>query len=145
MKSSVSVFCLALTCASLPALAQDVLEFRSGDGLVRVASISGTGDAGPVSLSSLIESALIDSAATDDSLVSAEAGDDALVEIYFLDRSSGMELRFPAKRSQIVACMRRHPGKYATGTLDERVVRLVADMSVNLQVHMKTPGEGGGK
>ncbi|HKP94139.1 MAG TPA: hypothetical protein VJ385_00140 [Fibrobacteria bacterium] len=141
IKASVLVF--ALTCALAPA--QTAREYRAGNGLVRVMALAGGDGREAACAAAGFESALMDSSEERGSVPAPEDDADALFEFYLLDKATGSELRFPAKCSQVNAFLRERASAYRTGTLDERAVAVVGDLSASLRVRMMSPGRGGGK
>jgi hypothetical protein len=122
------------------------MEFQTADGLVRLNSIFvGDDTAAAVPLASIFSTALMDTALDRGTEFPPDDSALSLLDIYFLEKSTGEELRFPAKGSQLRDYFREHPDEYRTGTADERAVALVRQLSASLQVHMMPPVEGGEK
>jgi hypothetical protein len=143
MKISSSIFFLAAACAV--AWPQSAREFQGEGGLVRIAIIASGDASDSVAAAGDFETALKDSSAgpAADSLGAGTA--DALLDIYFLEKTTGRELRFPAKYSQIRTYFRQHKAGLRARLPEDRVVAMARDLSVSLCVRMKTPGTGGGK
>jgi hypothetical protein len=144
-----SVFAFLSLCLIAPISADasdpSSKEFRSAEGVVRIASVpeavsSGGGTAGN-GLQSIAMDTLSDIAA----LQTLEDRGDALLELYFMDMRTGAELRFPAKLSHLVAFLQQHGEEFQVGTSDERAVAVIRSFSQDLRVHMLTPDEGGTK
>lgn len=79
------------------------------------------------------------------SLVEMARSGEAILEVYFLDRWTGRELRFPLKYSELRRYLRSHPLRYQDGTPEERMVALFGDMAGNLRIRMKEPSPEKGK
>lgn len=116
-------------------------EIESGRGLVQMiirpmgssAPESSSGDtAAPVPAPSAIES-IQDFT----SLAEVVREGDALLEIYFLDKASGEELRFPLRYAQMRSFLLERILDYQSGSPEERSVALVADLAGSFRIRMQ--------
>lgn len=62
---------------------------------------------------------------------------DALLEIYFLDKASGEELRFPLRYAQMRGFLLERILDYQAGSPEERSVALVADLAGSFRIRMQ--------
>jgi hypothetical protein len=144
MKCTAAVFLFLSACSA--ASAQAEIEFQTSDGLVRLNSIyAGDDTAAAVPLAGIFSAALMDTALDRGAEFPPDDSALSLLDIYFLEKSTGEELRFPAKGSQLREYFSGHPDEYRSGTAAERAVALVRQLSARLQVHMLPPGVGGEK
>lgn len=130
MMIRVPIFLIAIATAL--AAAQSGKEFQTADGLVRITLVAKGSD------SSAVQDTLAasDSASLDASnLIPAIGCADAVLDIYLLEKTTGGELRFPIRCPQMRDVLREHP--VDARSEDERVVGLVRELSVDLNVHMK--------
>jgi hypothetical protein len=144
MKRTIAAFLFLLAYSSVSAQTQ--MEFQTAAALVRLNSIFAGDDASSAfPLAGLFRAALMDSALDRGAEFPPDDSTLSLLDIYFLEKSTGEELRFPAKGSQLREYFLEHPDDYRSGTADERAVAFVRQLSASLQVHMKPPVEVGEK
>ena len=67
---------------------------------------------------------------------------DALLDVYFLDKGSSEELRFPLKYSDLRAYVSLRPGQYHGGSAHDRTVAMIRDLAGDFRVLMKEPADG---
>jgi hypothetical protein len=140
--AAVFLFLLAYSATS----AQTEIEYQTSDGLVRLNSIyAGEDTAVAVPLAGIFGTALMDTALDRGAGFPPDDSTLSLLDIYFLEKSTGEELRFPAKGSQLREYFRVHPDEFRSGIAAERAVALIRQLSASLQVHMLPPVVGGEK
>jgi hypothetical protein len=141
-----------LALSILPASAQPVKEFQSSQGVVKITFIADE----PARKDSAVTAPLLtaplltapkqfDSISDLVSLPELAGNTDMILEIYFLDRQTGNELRFPSRYSQLRRYLRWHSGVYTEGSVGDRAVAFIRDFSKDLRIRMKTAATGGGK
>ncbi|GEM_PF-7094584 len=119
------------------AAAQPAKEFQNSHGILRV-TLAAEVTAHADSAASVSTPAL-------PALPDLGVHGDALLEVYFLDRDDGQELRFPVRYTQLVAFAQGHAEADSTASGDDRAVAFMRDFSRELRIRMKTPGLDGGK
>lgn len=127
-----------------------VKEFQTSEGLVRLTSVPAStgedgGTAAPDSALAAAGAFSLDTLTEIAALPFLDERSDPLVEVYFKNHVTGVELRFPAKISQFRDFLALHAAQYAGGTPESRSVATVRDLSRELSVQMRTPGSGGSK
>jgi hypothetical protein len=126
------------------ASAQSGKEFRTVEGEVRISAapasipVSEEFGVGPAAFSA---DSLSDLAA----LAGLDLREDPLFDVYFLDRLTGEELRFPVKLSHFKQFLAGHAAAYAQPTADARAVALIRDFTREMTVRMRAPGSGSSK
>jgi hypothetical protein len=131
--------------AAEESVAQSVKEFRTSDGIVRVAAAPVAPIEDGDSLGSAPIAFSLDTLSDLTALPAQDDLVDPLFELYFLDQATGEALRFPAKLSQLRNFLGQHPGEFAQATPDARTVAMVKSMSLELSVRMRTSESGGSK
>ena len=161
---------ILLAMAISLASTRTVREFRNSHGVVRVTIIPDNSPQGGSAVSESIPVSARGSASDTGSAAATSAlpatelaalpdlgiRGDALLDIYFLDKDDGRELRFPATYAQLSAFEQGHPvaapsasldtaSSSAFASADDQAVAFIRDFSRELRIHMKTPGLSGGK
>lgn len=70
---------------------------------------------------------------------------DALLEIHFLDKATGEELRFPLRYAQLRGYLLERFLDYQAGTPEERSVALIADLAGSFRIRMQEAAWPGDK
>lgn len=136
--------------AAEPILSQTIRDFESPRGVVRLTLLpvaetpqvqAPEGDTAAPAVQAPPASAALDSISDFTSMSQLVRDGEGEMEVYFLDRASTEELRFPLRYSELRRYLLHHPIAYDQPTAAERNVALFADLAGALRVQMVEPAD----